>query len=70
MGQRGRRRGSVVSSTAAISELSSVKGAAAGGAPREAVLLRGGDAVCRWRGGGTAWRRAATDQTDDYSQPH
>lgn len=61
MGQRGRSWGSVVSSTAAISELSSVKGASAGGAPRKAVPLWCGDAVCRRRGGGTAWRRAATD---------
>lgn len=60
MGQCGRGRGAVVGSAAAVSELSSVKGAAAGGATRKAVLLRGANTVCGGRGGGTTRRGAAT----------
>lgn len=60
MGQRGRSRGPVVSGAAPVSELSAVKGAAAGGTAGEAVLLWGANTVCRRRGGGTPRRGAAT----------
>lgn len=60
MGQRWWSRGAVVGSAAPVSELSSVEGAAAGGAAGEAVLLWGANTVCGRRCGGTPRRRAAT----------
>lgn len=60
MGQRWWSRGAVVGSAAPVSELSSVEGAATGGAAGEAVLLWGANTVCGRRGGGTPRRRAAT----------
>lgn len=61
MRQGGRGRGAVISGTATISELRPVEGAAASGATREAVLLRGANAVGRRRRGGTPRRGAATE---------
>ncbi len=38
-----------------------MEGAATGGTPRETVLLRGANTVCRRGGGGTPRRGAATE---------
>lgn len=45
MGQRGGGGWPVVGGTASISELGAMEGTAAGGAPRETVLLWGTDAM-------------------------
>ena len=55
VGEGGRGWGPVVGGAAAVPELRPVEGAAAGGPAREAVLLRGADAVGR-RGAGGAPR--------------
>ena len=66
MGEGGGGRGAVVSGAAAVSKLGTVEGAAARGSPREAVLLRGADAM-DGRGGGRPPRRGTATHTNTTS---